>query len=243
MAENKKSVLLYCDIIHVVSSLTDEEAGKLFKHYLQYINDLNPEAPDRLTTLLFEPIKQNLKRDLKKWEESSESKSEAGALGNLKRWNPDLHAQVLNEEITLKKAVEIAKHRYAIFKSQKLAKIAVIDTVNVTVTDKVTDKDILLNNYSDTEDSRNGIVIYDKESLISELENTKWIKDLALRFKLDDLTTKSKLNEFADDLKLKSGYKRNLAEIKTHFFNVLNKKVEVDKKTTIVQPTRKFAGS
>ena len=100
-----------------------------------------------------------------------------------------------------------------------------------------------LNNYSDKEDSRNGIVIYDKESLISELENTKWIKDLALRFKLDDLTTKSKLNEFADDLKLKSGYKRNLAEIKTHFFNVLNKKVEVDKKTTIVQPTRKFAGS
>ena len=238
MAENKKSVLLYCDIIHVVSSLTDEEAGKLFKHYLQYINDLNPEAPDRLTTLLFEPIKQNLKRDLKKWEESSESKSEAGALGNLKRWNPDLHAQVLNEEITLKKAVEIAKHRYAIIKSQKLAKIAVIDTVNVTVTDKVTDKDILLNNSN--EDSRNGIVIYDKESLISELQNTKWIKDLALRFKLDDLTIKNKLNEFADDLKLKSGYKRNLAEIKTHFFNVLNK----TKNSTPVVAERKikFAG-
>ena len=70
MAENKKSVLLYCDIIHTVKSLSNEEAGKLFKHYLEYINDLNPVS-DRLTELLFEPIKQNLKRDLKKWEDKS----------------------------------------------------------------------------------------------------------------------------------------------------------------------------
>jgi hypothetical protein len=71
MAENKKSVLLYCDIIHTIEPLTDEEAGKLFKHYLRYINDQNPCAEDRLTALLFEPIKQNLKRDLRKWEDKS----------------------------------------------------------------------------------------------------------------------------------------------------------------------------
>lgn len=71
MAENKKSVLLYCDIIHTVKELSDEEAGKLFKHYLEYINDLNPSAPDKLTQIVFEPIKQNLKRDLKKWEDKS----------------------------------------------------------------------------------------------------------------------------------------------------------------------------
>ena len=66
MAENKKSVLLYCDIIHTVEGLTDKEAGKLFKHYLRYINDLNPVVPDKVTQLVFEPIKQALKRDLKK---------------------------------------------------------------------------------------------------------------------------------------------------------------------------------
>lgn len=71
MAEGKKSVLLYCDLIHTVEPLTDEEAGKLFKHYLRYINDQNPCSEDRLITLLFEPIKQNLKRDLKKWESKS----------------------------------------------------------------------------------------------------------------------------------------------------------------------------
>lgn len=75
MAENKKSVLLYCDIIHTVEELTDEEAGKLFKHYLRYINDKNPVPPDKLTQVAFEPIKQSLKRDLRKWETKSEKNS------------------------------------------------------------------------------------------------------------------------------------------------------------------------
>jgi len=58
MAENKKSVLLYCDIIHTVEELTDQEAGVLFKHYLRYVNDQNPTPPDRITAIAFEPIKQ-----------------------------------------------------------------------------------------------------------------------------------------------------------------------------------------
>jgi hypothetical protein len=83
MANGKKSVLLYCDLIHTVKPLTDEEAGKLFKHYLSYINDLNPEPIDRLTGLLFEPIKQNLKRDLVKWEIKSLKNSENAKM----RWD------------------------------------------------------------------------------------------------------------------------------------------------------------
>jgi len=85
MAENKKSVLLYCDLIHTVGPLTDEEAGRLFKHYLAYINDLSPEPIDRLTGLLFEPIKQNLKRDLLKWKEKSERNSNIAKAGWEKR--------------------------------------------------------------------------------------------------------------------------------------------------------------
>jgi hypothetical protein len=84
MAENKKSVLLYCDIIHTVRELSDDEAGRLFKHYLAYINDLNPTPPDKLTQIVFEPIKQNLKRDLVKWQSISEKRSELGRLAGIK---------------------------------------------------------------------------------------------------------------------------------------------------------------
>jgi uncharacterized phage protein (TIGR02220 family) len=68
MAENKKSFLLYCDIIHTVEKLTDEQAGKLLKHTLRYVNDWNPVPEDILTEVAFEPIKQSLKRDLLKYE-------------------------------------------------------------------------------------------------------------------------------------------------------------------------------
>ena len=68
MATDKKSFLLYCDIIHTVNKLSDEQAGKLFKHILAYVNDLNPEPEDILTEIAFEPIKQSLKRDLVNYE-------------------------------------------------------------------------------------------------------------------------------------------------------------------------------
>lgn len=113
MAQNKKSVLLYCDIIHTVEALSDEEAGKLFKHTLQYVNDMNPVTTDRIVQLAFEPIKQSLKRDLKKWESTKESKRESGALGNLKRWNNDLYLKVIKNDISLENALEEAKKRYS----------------------------------------------------------------------------------------------------------------------------------
>jgi hypothetical protein len=87
MAENKKSVLLYCDIIHTVKELSDEEAGILFKHYLAYINDLNPVPKDKLTQIVFEPIKQNLKRDLEKWKDKSIKNKEIAIAGWEKRKN------------------------------------------------------------------------------------------------------------------------------------------------------------
>ena len=78
MADNKKSFLLYCDLIHTVQKLSDDQAGKLFKHVLEYVNDLNPTTEDLLTQVCFEPIKQSLKRDLKKWTKQHEQRIAAG---------------------------------------------------------------------------------------------------------------------------------------------------------------------
>lgn len=78
MAENKKSFLLYVDLIHTVEMLPDDKAGELFKHLLRYVNDKNPTTTDMIVALAFEPIKQQLKRDLKVWEKKQEQWSEAG---------------------------------------------------------------------------------------------------------------------------------------------------------------------
>ena len=78
MAEQKKGFVLYADIIKTVSKLTNEKAGELFKHLLLYVNDENPQTEDLLIEIAFEPIKQQLKRDLEKWEKIRIKRSEAG---------------------------------------------------------------------------------------------------------------------------------------------------------------------
>ena len=78
MAENKKSFILYCDQKGVWDKLDYEQAGRLIKHILSYVNDESPTAPDFITELAFEPIKQSLKRDLKKWENQYCQRVEAG---------------------------------------------------------------------------------------------------------------------------------------------------------------------
>lgn len=81
MAENKKSFILYCDLIHTVNKLPDDKAGLLFKHLLSYVNDENPTTDDLLLEIAFEPIKRQLKRDLQKFEAVKVKRSEAGKLG------------------------------------------------------------------------------------------------------------------------------------------------------------------
>lgn len=70
MAKDKKSFLLYIDLIHTVSKMPDDKAGILFKHILDYVNDNNPVTDDLIIQLTFEPIKQHLKRDLIKFEKT-----------------------------------------------------------------------------------------------------------------------------------------------------------------------------
>jgi hypothetical protein len=108
MAKDKKTIVIYADYLATFDKLTDEEAGRLIKHLLRYVNDLNPES-DRMTQLLFEPMRQQLKRDLEKWEQVKGKRSESGKAGANKRWQTIANAK------------------------KDIAKIAVNDNVNVNV--------------------------------------------------------------------------------------------------------------
>jgi len=74
MAENKKSALIYADLIYTIEKMIKDEkdskgkqrVGELFVTILEYINDRNPKPKDQVVEIVFEPIKQQLKRDLKK---------------------------------------------------------------------------------------------------------------------------------------------------------------------------------
>jgi hypothetical protein len=93
MATDKKSFLLYCDLIHTVEQLTDEQAGDLFKHILRYVNDQEPQTDNVITRIAFEPIKQSLKRDLQKYEDIRKRNQDNAR----KRWDATASSGIPND--------------------------------------------------------------------------------------------------------------------------------------------------
>jgi len=88
MANGKKSFVLYADLIHTVEKLSNEDAGQLLKHLLRYVNDQEPITENALVDLAFEPIKHQLKRDLKKWKDLSDKRRDAAN----ERWSKQKNA-------------------------------------------------------------------------------------------------------------------------------------------------------
>jgi len=81
MAKDKKSFILYCDQQGLFNKLPDDIAGKLIKHIFAYVNDENPITTDLLLDIAFEPIKLQLKRDLRKYDVYIEKQRLNGAKG------------------------------------------------------------------------------------------------------------------------------------------------------------------
>lgn len=81
MAEGKKIAYWYVEWNTIFSKLSNEEAGKLAKHFAAYVADENPSAPDRTTELLFIPIQCTLKRDLVKYRSKCTTNKLNGSLG------------------------------------------------------------------------------------------------------------------------------------------------------------------
>jgi hypothetical protein len=77
MAENKTSFVLYSDSKSIIDLLSNEQAGLLLKTLFAYVNDENPIIDDSIK-IVFEMMKLQLKRDLKKWEKTKEVRSIAG---------------------------------------------------------------------------------------------------------------------------------------------------------------------
>jgi hypothetical protein len=86
MAKDKKGFILYADQKAIFEQLPNDKAGELIKFIFSYVNDENPETDDLIIKLGFTPIQQQLKRDLVKYEETKEKRSEAGKAGANKRW-------------------------------------------------------------------------------------------------------------------------------------------------------------
>ena len=86
-SKNKKSFILHKDSLEILSELTDEQAGKLFKAIRNFHNE-TPIELDVVTKMIFLPFKNQFIRDNEKYVAFVESQSAKGKLSADKRNQP-----------------------------------------------------------------------------------------------------------------------------------------------------------
>ena len=181
MAENKKSFILYCDQKGVWDKLNNEQAGKLIKHIIAYVNDENPITDDFITELAFEPIKQQLKRDLRSWEKQYNQRVEAG-----------------------KKSAEVRKRN-----STTVDERSVSSTVNGTVNVNVNGSEINTSHEIEDIGTKNGKFIIINPKYVGEKKYRVWGTDGINQF-LEMSGSKLSRPEFIDKfLREKDGHPFN----------------------------------
>lgn len=203
MAQGKKSFVLYTDLIHVVRKLPKETRGDLFLIILEYVND-NLDAVqamdeiDILLSVTFEPIKQQLKRDLKKYEQKQLQRSEAG-----------------------KRSAESR----TVQKNERNS--TTVDDRQQTSTDNVTDN-VNVNDNVDNKLSgeKSNQFIYAVEKIkdfMESGENAYWFETYCMQNKASPELLKQSISEFVADLKNQNILEKNRKDIFTHFHHWYNK--------------------
>jgi hypothetical protein len=188
--QGKKSFVLYTDQREIFEELSDSDAGKLIKHIFSYVNDENPETEDKLLRLAFLPIKTQLKRDLRTWDEKKQLRSEAGKKGGL--------AKSSNAKQSLAKPSNA---------TNDLANLAVNVNVNDNVIYKQKEIGLEVN-----EESHN-------EIFRTLWKSNIWLEGIAMKNKASIEQVQNHLNEFRQECILKDEFKVSEKDAKEHFIN------------------------
>ena len=79
---NKKSFILHHDSLEIFDKLSDEEAGKVFKAMIAFNVKGEIVELEKMLEFVFIPFKSQFIRDMAKYEEVSEARTDAAK----KRW-------------------------------------------------------------------------------------------------------------------------------------------------------------
>lgn len=86
MSNDKKSFVLYADYAAFVNQLSDEQAGQLFKKILDFAeNGTEEPIADPMANIVWTMIKNNLVRDIEKWQTAKAERESKGKIGGIVR--------------------------------------------------------------------------------------------------------------------------------------------------------------
>lgn len=99
-----KSFILHIDSLEVLDQLSDDQAGKLFKAIFSYQKTGETGEIDKLLKIAITPFLNQFKRD----EESYNNSVIQGKIGNLKKYHGEIYLKLMNGDLTLKEAENLA---------------------------------------------------------------------------------------------------------------------------------------
>jgi uncharacterized phage protein (TIGR02220 family) len=106
----RKSFILHKDSLAVTKELTKDQKADLFDAIIDY-QDGKEIALTGLMKAVFIPFKNQFERDNERFYNEVKVSSDKGKLGNLKRWHTDLYTKVIENQLDIDEAIDIAKHR------------------------------------------------------------------------------------------------------------------------------------
>jgi len=207
MAKDKTSFVLYSDNKSIIDLMSNEQAGLLLKTLFAYVNDENPLI-DNSIILVFEMIKLQLKRDLKKWEQTKNSRSVAGkASAEAKKI-----AKLNQQNSTNSTNVDFVKQT----STNSTVSVSVSDSVNVN-------KPITT------------FITYPIEKAIEIcLKDLEWIASVSKTCDLKTLHFQVALNDFKENcISMGKSEERTIQDFKYHFVNWVKKKKDIKAKETV----------
>ena len=86
-AMGKRSFVMYADYEKHIARLPDEDAGKLIKAILAYVNTGEEVPLSPAADMAFSFMKERIDRDSEKWAATCQKRSEAGKKGMASRWS------------------------------------------------------------------------------------------------------------------------------------------------------------
>lgn len=86
MSKDKKSFVLYTDYATFINQLSDEQAGQVFKKILDFADGETEETiADPMANMAWTMIKNNLVRDMDKWQTAKAERESKGKIGGIVR--------------------------------------------------------------------------------------------------------------------------------------------------------------
>ena len=126
MSNDKKSFVLYADYHNFICQLSDEQAGQVFKKILEFVSEGTDEPiPDPMANMAWSMIKNNLMRDMDKWQVTKAERETKGRIGGIVR---ALRAgqEVTPENINFLKAAGFLNNEYLTSQGVPEATIALL---------------------------------------------------------------------------------------------------------------------